>query len=400
MARMRGDSTPRMNDASRVMLLSVFLIMISDYTLSALDSRYPALLVVRLLPYVVSAILLAKSKLRSLGLLWIAFIGWMLVSGLINDHMDLAEAFFIFKFIAIAIIINYYAQRRMVRDAALLFFLASVIGMVINLVFDPRTLDIFLDVYESDSQNYGRTVWFTGTRNTFGEYFLLSTTMVLLGGWGRPRWKVVSVMWAVVGVVLSIYVWSATSIVTTILMLGIVLLGRFWRVTPVASLAIGIAFGLSIVVIRIQDVFSSIIVDVLHRDLTFTNRTVIWDYYLSRIPLHPISGGSSYANLIPALGVELPAHNVMLSVVDTYGIVGAVIVLAIFIKSAKASAATGAAGVRYAASAIVFAFLIRGTFESQWGVLFVYMTMIANASCFAGSPEFDQPRSAAVVGVA
>jgi O-antigen ligase len=375
-----------MSDASRVMLLAVFLIMISDYTLSALDSRYPALQVVRFLPYLLSAILLAKSKIRSIELLWIAFILWMLVTGLLNQHMVLNEAFFIFKFVALAIIINYYAQRGLVRDAALIFFFASVVGMITNLVFDPRTLGVFLDVYESDSQNYGRTVWFTGTRNTFGEYFLLSTTMVILGGWGSRRWKVVSLLWSVVGVLLSVYVWSATSIATTVLILGIVLLGKFWRVPPVASLAMGIAFSLSIVMFRIQDVFSSIIVGVLRRDLTFTNRTVIWDFYLSRIPLHPISGGSSYANVIPALGVEFPAHNVVLSVVDTYGIVGVALVLAIFLRSAKDSAVIEAAGVRYVLSAIVFVFLVRGTFESQWGVLFVYMTMLANAKSFVRSP--------------
>lgn len=51
---------------------------------------------------------------------------------------------------------------------------------------------------------------------------------------------------------------------------------------------ISIVVFLVLVVYRLQDAFSYIIIDILHRDLTFTGRTYIWDraiYYISTSPI-------------------------------------------------------------------------------------------------------------------
>lgn len=50
-----------------------------------------------------------------------------------------------------------------------------------------------------------------------------------------------------------------------------------------------IGWGL-IVVVRIQNIFSWLIIGILHKNLTLTNRTVIWDNALSSIRLKPILG--------------------------------------------------------------------------------------------------------------
>ena len=46
---------------------------------------------------------------------------------------------------------------------------------------------------------------------------------------------------------------------------------------------ISIVIFVSIVFLRLQEVFSYLIVNILGKDLTFTGRTVIWDYYINEI---------------------------------------------------------------------------------------------------------------------
>ena len=56
------------------------------------------------------------------------------------------------------------------------------------------------------------------------------------------------------------------------------------------SLVVLLASFLAIVIFRIQNIFSFLIVDILHKSLTLSDRTYIWDAAIGSILSHPILG--------------------------------------------------------------------------------------------------------------
>ena len=118
--------------------------------------------------------------------------------------------------------------------------------------------------------------------------------------------------------------WSATSISVSVVLLFVYLLGkRIDSKTLVNTIyIITFLFFVFIVVLRFQEMFSFIIVDILKKDLTFTNRTQIWDKTIEMIKASPIFGygyrdHQFYIDLIGASH----AHNYYLDVWMRGGIV-------------------------------------------------------------------------------
>lgn len=94
----------------------------------------------------------------------------------------------------------------------------------------------------------------------------------------------------------------------------------------------------SIVVFRIQDLFSYFIVGILKKNLTFTGRTYIWDYYLKIVWDKPWFGygiqDSTYrANQIADAYAAIHCHNQLLETFYETGLVGLGIYLWVHILS-------------------------------------------------------------------
>ena len=76
----------------------------------------------------------------------------------------------------------------------------------------------------------------------------------------------------------------------------------------------------SIIVLRIQKFFSFLIVDLLHKDLTFTGRVYIWDSVFEYIKQRPLLG---YGNLVFQYSSNIiSTHNAILDVLYRSGFVG------------------------------------------------------------------------------
>ena len=95
----------------------------------------------------------------------------------------------------------------------------------------------------------------------------------------------------------------------------------------------------SIVIFRVQNLFSYLIVNILHKDLTFTNRTGIWDRTIAYINksilfgsgLEPSTIRSTKNNFIYGIN----AHNFILEIMYQGGILALISFVAILISACK-----------------------------------------------------------------
>ena len=92
-------------------------------------------------------------------------------------------------------------------------------------------------------------------------------------------------------VVSIVYIWSATAIVGLATILLVVLLNRFGcRLNIWQGIVVSLILFCGVILFRYQALFANLIQNVLHRDISFTGRTAIWDKALYYIKEKPIFG--------------------------------------------------------------------------------------------------------------
>lgn len=141
-----------------------------------------------------------------------------------------------------------------------------------------------------------RFYWLVGHQNATILYVLCAIVIAVLfskygGEDNNGKMGLRSVLLIFVSCATIVIIWSATAIFG-LFVFGLLLFFNRKGVKLSVRIAIvcSLLFFLAIVVFRMQDYFSVIIVNVLHRDVTFTNRTVIWDKAMKCIQQHPILG--------------------------------------------------------------------------------------------------------------
>lgn len=99
-----------------------------------------------------------------------------------------------------------------------------------------------------------------------------------------------------------------------------------------------LALYLGIIVFRLQSAFAFIIEDLLHKNITFTGRTDIWDIAIMLIKRSPVLGYGVYEGhgLIFTRGHFYYAHNAVLEVLLQGGVISLIFYAAIFGTAAAA----------------------------------------------------------------
>lgn len=183
---------------------------------------------------------------------------------------------------------------------------------------------------EKYAQNF-----FLSYRTSWLVIYLLALTAVLL--WNAnvhshssKRWMLFVVLTAAVSMVMQ---WTATGLFCFTLA-GIILVFYSWRdKKPLGisciMLAEAAAFWL-VVIARLMDMFSFLLVTILKKDLTLTFRTRIWDNALKTISEHLIIGvgrlDAAQMRAFLGFGASHP-HNHYLYVTLCFGVVGLVLFL-------------------------------------------------------------------------
>ena len=208
----------------------------------------------------------------------------------------------------------------------------SVLNLFIVLIF-PQGI--------AREDYYGNIYYLLGSRNGFSPLFIpLLIFSYIYSGMNDKKYTPMTLFFTMIVSVSILITWSATGVAGLAMLLLFILLiyGR-----KIASLfnsltlsVIYIAAFLGIIVFRLQYVFSFIIEKLLHKSMTFTGRTDIWDIALRLIKRSPLFGYGVYEGhgLIFVRGQYYYAHNAVLEVLLQGGAVSLIFYGAIFASAA------------------------------------------------------------------
>ena len=122
--------------------------------------------------------------------------------------------------------------------------------------------------------------WFLGYDNTHIVYYLPAVLVALIYSEVTSKKLRVRLLICVV-LISSILRWSATTIVGLLIFLMLTLIPIFRKNTKIFNfknyMIVIFTIFVTIVILRLQNYLSFIIVDILGKDLTFANRTPLWD---------------------------------------------------------------------------------------------------------------------------
>lgn len=202
-------------------------------------------------------------------------------------------------------------------------------------------------------------------------------------------------MFSVVSVVL---VWSATAIIGLMVFFGALLCTGIIRWDPLYRMRNGIAIWLAgfcgITIFRLQFLFEPLIVGVLHKKLTLTSRTRVWDYVMERVKLSPVWGygvesAEQFSGYMGGNPHWVHAHNYILELaVKGGGVLLALFAVLLCLTAAKLDRHIARQGAKVFSIGLLafFVVFIGDCFEMR--TLF-YMILASAYSCdalFEGAP--------------
>lgn len=136
-----------------------------------------------------------------------------------------------------------------------------------------------------------------------------------------------------------------------------------------------------IIIFRVQNLFSFIIVNLLKRDLTFTGRIYIWDYVIEFIKSKPTLGYGVESTLIRYAKTKywrsFHAHNMFLEVLYKTGFIGLIIFIKIISLSSKELYKTKNNLISKYISWLLFTFMVLLLMEAYSFIYIFYIFVFA-----------------------
>lgn len=275
----------------------------------------------KLFAFVILIVLFIIDKRVSKIILYIGvYLGILCLSSLINPEVYLVNSIISFvSVLTMCMIVDYGVRHdlKILLNSLLFILFALCVVNFYTVIRYPYGIYI-----NNDGFAYN---WVLGYKNTLILYlFPLTIFSVLKSYVFKGRVDLFSILCFALSFVTIIVVDSSTGIIG----LGIILLYfifyKFFSNSELFNIrsyfiTYLIAF-ISIIVLRIQKLFSFIIVNLLHKDLTFTGRTYIWDSVLEYIKQKPILG---YGNQTYRYSTKvITTHNSVLDILYRSGLVG------------------------------------------------------------------------------
>ncbi len=174
-------------------------------------------------------------------------------------------------------------------------------------------------------------VYFLGIDNRFIFYYLPAILFHFCYSYLKyDKLRKIDITIYIVALVTLIYRWSVAAALGLLLYIPffLIIINRSWPwIDKVCNIFtyIGtmLVANIAIIILKIQNLFKWLIVDILHKDLTFSARTTIWEKVLPWIYKRPIIGnGYEYleTTLAKSNGANHP-HNYMLTLLYRGGII-------------------------------------------------------------------------------
>lgn len=200
------------------------------------------------------------------------------------------------------------------------------ISVLVNFIFtaDFQIADNILVFKEALRTGYTNSrQWLFGHRNMIFIHHLMwilfSYITYKLEHRNYTNLFIVQILYTMVVGVVS---WNSTMMFTTVIIFVLAFFrnGIFSKMTIIHYVLLYLFLEIGIVFLRIQDFFSYIIVSILHRNLSLTGRTSIWDYYIKQF-----SDENLFQKLFGNFGVtqlSVNTHNMFLGLLVFTGVIG------------------------------------------------------------------------------
>lgn len=263
---------------------------------------------------------------------------YMLLNTFIQNQMSIST----FETIYTMIILSLIATKNIDNNKEeLLYSLSFTTGiyLIINFItvlLFPKGLYAMHSMYDND-----QLCWLLGYKNTMCRFVALSLGINLSYSYlNKGKIETKQYLLGIISIITVIKVGSATTLVAICLLYSSILFFNKIKIPKFINLFnIFVFYGIVTFLIykfNIQEKFSFLIVDILHKNLTLTSRIFIWDNAISLITARPLFGyGILEQTVSQSLIKASHPHNFYLYHLFTGGIIGLLFLSNVMYKTSK-----------------------------------------------------------------
>lgn len=262
-------------------------------------------------------------------------------------------------------------SKKIIRVLRVLCVAFTIINLLLLFVFHDG-FDRFIPGYSITDDT---RINFLGRDNSLIYFFIFALVIEFLAS----ESKVATYFFVAVILFTMIFVWSGTGVIGCLLICIFSLFIQGKKIEKIFKFIflsiVYILVYLGVVIFRMQDIFSEIIVNDLHKDVTFTGRTALWDLAMQYIAKKPWFGyGIREKFLTMESGISYSPHNFILQLLLAGGIVSLVCFLIIYFYSGK-KLSNQFKFSNFIAFAI-FTYMIASLTESTMNSMFLYYILV------------------------
>lgn len=229
--------------------------------------------------------------------------------------------------------------------------LIHALSMMMFVLICVNFIDLIMNKDVSIYSLYAVKNYLIAGKNQIGVPLIIGLTFIEIWAMNTKNGfiKVIEWIYIVISIITVIFAMSGTGIVsffTIVVLLKINIIKKVMlKIHPWIVIISYIGFWILFVIVRIQNLFSYIIEVVLHKNLTLTHRTDIWDIALEKIGDNLILGhgmaeSGNYFTIISfqngnGIVSTLSAHDFILQLLYESGILAAVILFAFMLVSTR-----------------------------------------------------------------
>lgn len=271
----------------------------------------------------------SKITIYIYGLMLILFMTTILNNGDLEETIKI-----IINVIGLSMLIDFGIKKdtKLFLESANIFFVILITINLITMILYPNGMYI-------DSSNYTDN-WFLGYRNIHILFILPAIVINIIKSYYLNNTITKKCFFFLVTCFISmIMARSGTATIGVFLILFLIIIYKKAKYFNIKKYTIAsLVANICIVILRIQEIFKYIIVDIMHKNLTLTGRIYIWDDVENLILKKPFFGyGQEFKN-IRLLKTKLPsyhAHNQLLEITYKTGFIGLFLFLIIVFSCTK-----------------------------------------------------------------
>lgn len=322
----------------------------------------------------------SKQKLLFSSLVLLVGEFWLLTLTVLKHGQIQAELINFAMLCSLVMLVNIYKDKFLsLLEALMLHFELTIYTNILSLLLFPDRL------FGRANAAYGLTFeWFLGARNNFINWLLPGLIVALLYKYYyKNSWRPYGLIAAIIAT--QFFQSSSTLIVTSVLLLGLSFTPYFKRYfRPLISFSVAMFVQFLIIIASNVRFLAPIIEGVLGKDLTFTNRTLIWKNALSHIKFYDGYGklqSNEVNRILGDFGIYIwngatHAHNQLLNLGFQGGVVMLLITLWIYIVGVWKCEKNWSNPVAQVLSFGIFVYIVAGITESTFNLLLQLMIIL------------------------